>query len=205
MPEYGRNIQLMIQHIGEIEDDEERQAYAEKVVGLMSLMNPRNKQLEDHIDKLWKHFFHIGDYKVNVLPPSGEAVTLEENTLKPEILGYPHHRMRFRHYGFYIQRMIKSAMEMEDEDKRDGYFRIIGSYMKLAYKTWNREHYVSDDIIKEDLQALTEGKYTFDEDTALDILAAPVRRKPQRRNNSNNYRNNRNSGGRNNYRNNRNG
>jgi len=205
MPEYGRNIQLMIREVKKIEDKELRQAHAEEVVELMNRMNPRNKQMEDYIDKLWKHFFHIAEYEIEVDTPSGETPTLDTNLLKPDRVPYPHHKMRFRHYGFNIQRMIDSALLMEDGPVKDGYFRVIGSYMKLAYKTWNKEHYVSDEIIKEDLASLTGGKFRIDEDTALDVLANPtVKRRNKRPNGhqNNNYRNNnRRNGG---YRNNRN-
>ena len=35
IPEYGRNVQKLIQHVKTIEDDEKRQAFAEQVVSLM--------------------------------------------------------------------------------------------------------------------------------------------------------------------------
>lgn len=40
---------------------------------------------------------------------------------------------------------------------------VIASYMKLAYKTWNREHYVSDDVVKDDLEILSEGQLELHE------------------------------------------
>lgn len=199
MPEYGRNIQLMVEYVREIEDREERQAYAEKVVKLMQVMKPSNKALEDYVDKLWTHFFQIAEFEIDVDTPTGVTPTYENNKKIPEILGYPHEEMRFRHYGFYIQKMLKSAMAMEDEEKKAGYFRTIGSYMKLAYKTWNREHYVSDEIIKEDLMALTNGEVKLDEETSLDLLANPInkRRPSNTRRQNNNQKSGYNRGGRN--------
>jgi hypothetical protein len=47
----------------------------------------------------------------------------------------------------------------------------IGSYMKLAYKTWNREHYVSDEVIKNDLDILSNGRLSLDENSRIDGLA----------------------------------
>ena len=205
MPEYGRNIQLMVEYVRKIQDKEERQAYAESVVDLMMRMNPGNKHMEDYHEKLWRHFFHIAEYEIDVETPTGEVPTLETNFKKPDTIPYPHHDMRFRHYGYNIQRMVESALAMEDGPVKDGYFRVIGSYMKLAYKTWNKEHYVSDDIIKEDLTALTKGAFKFDPDITLDVLANPVRRRNKRvagPQPTNQYRDNRR--GRGNYRNNRN-
>lgn len=182
MPEYGRNIQLMVEFVRTIEDKEERQAYAEKVVQLMQMMNPSNKLLEDYIDKLWTHFFQIAEFDIDVVPPNGIVPTEETAMKKPDQIDYPHSQMKFRHYGHYIQKMLTKALAMEDEEKRDGYFRTIGSYMKLAYKTWNREHYVSDEIIKEDLVALSNGAVKLDVDVNLDLLAQPTRSNHKRNN-----------------------
>ena len=65
---------------------------------------------------------------------------------------------------------------MPDGPKKEGFVEVIGAYMKLAYKTWNREHYVSDDIVKEDLEILSDGKLALHEGhSSLDVLAAHVK------------------------------
>ena len=62
---------------------------------------------------------------------------------------------------------------MPDGPKKEGFVEVIASYMKLAYKTWNREHYVSDDIVKEDLEILSDGQLALHEGhDSLDKLAA---------------------------------
>jgi uncharacterized membrane protein YgcG len=43
--------------------------------------------------------------------------------------------------------------------------------MKLAYRTWNKEHYVSDEVIKSDLKGLSKGELTMDEDENIENLA----------------------------------
>lgn len=59
---------------------------------------------------------------------------------------------------------------MEDAGKKDAFAYVIASYMKLAYQTWNREHYVSDDVVIADLEALSEGHLSLHEDTALEQI-----------------------------------
>ena len=64
---------------------------------------------------------------------------------------------------------------MPEGPKREGFVEVIASYMKLAYKTWNKEHYVSDDIVKEDLEILSNGQLILHEGhDSLDKLAAGV-------------------------------
>lgn len=180
MPEYGRNIQLMVQHAKTIEDPEYRQAFCERLIDLMYQMNPQNKNVEDYRVKLWRHIFQIAEFDLDVQTPFAEQPTPETARKKPDIVGYPHSDTRFRHYGHNVQKMIERALSMEDGPVKDGFVNVIGSYMKLAYKTWLREHYVSDDLIKEDLSLLSGGKLSVEKTMSLDTLANPQRRRNKR-------------------------
>jgi len=80
--------------------------------------------------------------------------------------------------------MIEKALAMEDEEKKMGFAYVIGSYMKLAYKTWNREHYVSDNIIKQDLETLSKGQLILEEDTSFKTPTFTNNSRGRRSNNS---------------------
>ena len=66
---------------------------------------------------------------------------------------------------------------MEDGPIKKEFVDVIGSYMKLAYKTWNKEHFVSDDMIRQDLQSITKGELSIDEDKDLDGLVSSQAKK----------------------------
>lgn len=185
IPEYGRNVQKLIRHGKHIEDDAKRQAYMEEIVDLMLQMSPQSKNLEDFKDRLWKHVFRIGGYDLEVMPPNGVKPTPEDEQKKPEMVGYVNTGTRFRHYGHHVQTLIEKARSMEKGPIREGFVEVIGNYMKMAYKTWNREHYVSDDTIIQDLESLSEGELQLKEDASLDTLANANRRK--KKSSSNNY------------------
>ncbi len=171
MPEYGRHVQEMIQYAKSIPDLKMRQAYVEKIVDLMYIMNPQGKNVEDYRERLWKHAFQIAEYDLNgVVPPSGIIPTPDDKAKKPEKIDYPESEARFRHYGHYVQLLIKKAKEMEDGPIKQGLVASISSYMKLAYRTWNRDHYVSDEVIKADLVALSDGKLSMPSDQAIENL-----------------------------------
>ena len=121
---------------------------------------------------------------------------------------YPATATRFRHYGNNIQALIQKAIAMPEGPKREGFVEVIASYMKLAYKTWNKEHFVSDDVVKDDLEILSDGQLELHEGhNSLDTLAysASKRDKEMQRlqqqqrkgykQNGNKNRKNRNSGG----------
>jgi len=173
IPEYGRHVQLLVDHARTIEDDELRQRFAERIIRLMMQMVPQNKNIEGYKGKLWRHLFRIAENDLRVSLPEG--VEMPEDTsgrLFPDQVPYPESEAKYRHYGHNVQTMIKKAIAMEEGPKKEGYMAAIAAYMKLAYKTWNREHYVSDEIIKADLRALSKGQLVIPEDQSLDNLVS---------------------------------
>jgi hypothetical protein len=122
---------------------------------------------------LWSHAFSIGNYELDVTPPPGITIRHEDDKPEAITVEYPPTASRFRHYGNSIQALIKKAIEMPEGTKKEGFVEVIASYMKLAYKTWNKEHYVSDDVVKGDLEMLSDGQLQLHEGhSSLDTLAA---------------------------------
>lgn len=170
IPEYGRHVQKLIDYCKTLEKEDERQALAEIIVRLMMQMNPQSRNMEDYQDKLWKHFFRIAEYEIQVVPPNGDAPNRPEDDVRPDQLHYPESHPRFRHYGHLVQELIEKAVKMEDDDKKADFTRVIAAYMKLAYKTWNKDHYVSDDAIKEDLKTISDGRLELPENVQIENL-----------------------------------
>ncbi|MBL7814590.1 MAG: DUF4290 domain-containing protein [Saprospiraceae bacterium] len=209
MPEYGRNVQQLVRHAQKIEDPAFRQQFCEQIVDLIQQLYPQSKSVEDYREKLWKHLFQIAKYNLEARTPSGLIPRPEDAKKRPDRVPYPQSDTRFKHYGNNIQRLIRRAIEMESGPIKDGFVQTIGSYMKLAYKTWNREHYVNDDIIKTDLDILSNGKLSLEENSRIDGLSNAQRNRNRdardnrngsntssrdnRSSNNNNSRDNRNS------------
>ena len=177
IPEYGRHVQNMVRHARTIENPDERQAFVEKVVKLIMQMHPQNKNLDDYRDKMWKHVFRIAEYDLDVMPPNGEMPTSDDGKKRPHRVEYPVKGTKYKHYGHNVLTLIAKAKAMEDGPKKDGFVQVIGSYMKLAYKTWNKEHYVSDDIILRDLHNLSGGELSLNDNASLDNLTRPQAKK----------------------------
>ena len=203
--EYGRHVQKLIKHAKTIEDKEERQAFVEAIIDLMHQMNPQNKNVVEYRLRLWKHLFRIADYDIDVTAPE-EVDTSSSETERSQVrMHYPQSEFRFRHYGNTIQLMIVKAIEMEDEDMKKAFTEVIASYMKLAYRTWNREHYVNDEIIKGDLVKISKGALKLDENYVIGNVAPSKRpqvRATNPRHSKGRKTNNRNSNSNNNNRNN---
>jgi hypothetical protein len=171
MPEYGRHVQLMVEYAKTIEDVNRRQAFVEKIVELMYIMNPQSRGIEDYKERLWKHVFRIGSYELDgVVPIVGPLPTIENDRNAPEKVPYSSAQVRFRHYGQHIQSLIARAIDMEDGPVKDGLIASIAAYMKLAYKTWNKDFNVTDETIKSDLQALSGGKLAMAPELSIEDL-----------------------------------
>ncbi len=159
MPEYGRNIQKMVDYIISIEDKEKRQKNAEAIIELMGILNPHLKNVEDFRHKLWDHIFRISDFKIDIESPY-PIPSREQLLKKPEPLPYPQRSKKNRHIGKNLSLIIDKALQNEDEQKQKGYINTIAYYMKLAYANWHKEQ-VQDDMIKEELLLLSEGKLEY--------------------------------------------
>ena len=192
IPEYGRHVQSLIRHCRTIRDLDKRQEFAEEVVNLMHRMNPQNKNVQEYRNRLWKHFFRIAEYQINVTAPEGVVIEPEEEQKRPGKVDYPVHDSRFRHYGHNVKALIEKAIGMEDGPIKDGFVETIAGFMKMAYKNWNKEHYVSDEIVLEDLKAMSKGQLKLSEDASLDTLAKAVRTIKRRGQSNHNNKNNRN-------------
>jgi len=190
MPEYGRNVQKMIEYLVTVDDREKRLRQAEVIIELMGTLNPHLKTIEDYKHKLWDHLFQMTDFNLDVDSPY-PCPTAEMIYKKPEVLPYPQESIKHRHLGKNIQALLDKAM-VENEETRHGLTQAIGYYMKLAYANWHKEP-VHDDMIKNELAEITGGLLKYE------TGGYRVHYDNNRNNNNNNFkqRNNNNNNGRN--------
>lgn len=191
MPEYGRNVQRMVEYLLTIEDRATRLRNAEAVIELMGTLNPHLKVIEDYKHKLWDHLYQMTDFQLDVDSPYPRP-TREEVFQKPEVLPYPKTKINNRHLGHNLQNLLKLAMDETDPEKKQGLTQAVGYYMKLAYTNWHREP-VHDDMIKNELAILSNG--TLQYETGGYRVHFDNRSNFKNRNNNNRNNNNRNNSG----------
>ena len=188
IPEYGRNIQKMVEHAISVEDREERNKVAQSIINVMGQLNPHLRDITDFKHKLWDHIFIISDFKLDVDSPY-PIPDKETIFKKPEPLGYPQSRIRFKHYGKNTEEIIAKAIDMEDGDEKNELIKLIANLMKKSYLMWNRDS-VDDSLILSDLETLSKGKLKVSEGFVLtqtnEILAQNKKKKTSTSNKSNN-------------------
>lgn len=173
LPEYGRNVQIMINHAKTLTDKEERNKAAETIISVMAGMHPPMKDNRDFKHKLWDHLHIISNFELDVDAPFDppEKELLE---VKPSRLSYPTERIKFQHYGKVAELMLKKAQEMEDGEQKDLFVKHIANHMKLSYITWNKDN-VPDIVIFKAITDLTEGAVQVKEGTVLYEYKEPVK------------------------------
>jgi len=195
IPEYGRNIQMMIEYIVNLPDREKRSRMAHSLVNIMAQLHPEMREVGDVKRKLWDHLYIMSDFKLDVDSPF-PAPSPQTLLDKPQQLSYPYKDIKFRHYGKNLELLIEKAILMEDGPAKNAFIKVIANHMKKSYLTWNRDS-VSDEVIGQHLNFLSEGKLTLSEDirlnNTLDILARAKKKKfiekTKESNNSRSHRN----------------
>ena len=173
IPEYGRNIQKMIDYAISTDDKEERNKIARAIINVMGQLNPHLRDVTDFKHKLWDHLFIISDFKLDVDSPYPKP-TRDTFISKPELLKYPSNDIRYKHYGKTIERIIEKAKELEEGEMKNALIETIANHLKKSYLNWNRDS-VNDEVILQHLKELSKGELKLRDSVRLsntsDILA----------------------------------
>jgi hypothetical protein len=165
IPEYGRNIQNMINYCVAIEDRAERNICAKAIIQVMGQLNPHLRDIADINHKLWDHLFIISKFKLDVDSPYPKP-NAETFITKPKMLRYPSGKIRYKHYGKTIEEIIKKAKEMPEGPERNELTRQIANHLKKSYLNWNKDS-ITDDVVFKNLKELSDGELKMDENTVL--------------------------------------
>jgi hypothetical protein len=199
IPEYGRHIQKLIEHASSVEDDEERNKLAKAIVDVMGQLNPHLRDITDFKHKLWDHLFIISDFKLDADSPYDKP---DQQTfrVKPQPISYPSSKMRYRHYGRTLEKVIEEVASLEDGPKKEYLTLSVANFMKVLYVNWNKDS-VTDEVIFAQLNELSKGKLTLPEGTQLVQPPEPTHKPSSRKGSSRRGRSRGSNGGRNHRRN----
>jgi hypothetical protein len=166
LPEYGRHIQKMVDHVMAEPDRVQRNRQARALIDVMGNLNPHLRDIHDFKHKLWDHLALMAEFKLDIDYPY-EVPVPEAFQEKPRIVPYPQSAIRYKHYGKILQRMIETACTFEEGEEQRALISVIANHMKKSYLTWNREA-VDDQVIVNDLAVLSKGKIKLDSSYKLE-------------------------------------
>lgn len=162
MPEYGREIQKMVDYAVTLTDRAERQSCAEAIVRMMGTKVPHLHENSDFERTLWDHLY-LMSHKVLDIEWPFDVSEAEKILSKPEPMTLPGKtdRVHLRHYGHLVEAMFAKLKEMPEGEERDELVRVTANQMKRDLTTWGHGS-MDDERVAADLERFTEGRIRLD-------------------------------------------
>ena len=155
LPEYGREIQLMVDYAIGLPTKAERQRCAETIITTMTRMSPYAKDSADFKQKLWDHLAIMSNFKLDIDYPF-DVSQAHQMQAKPAPMKYPMSRIRVRHYGKLVMEACDKLKTMEPGRERDELVRLVANQMKRDLTQWS--HGSNDnEKVASDLAQFTDG------------------------------------------------
>ena len=178
LPEYGRHIHEMIDSLLLIEDRHERNRQARAVIAVMGNLFPLLRDTADYTHKLWDHLFIMSDFQLDVDSPY-PLPSREDLTIRPRPLKYNQGPIRHKHYGKYLERMVRKVAEEREQASAPEAVDCLARYMRTKSYEYNQEHPSNETLIK-DLRAMSDGLIEVDEES-LNNLRNDYKQNPMAR------------------------
>ena len=154
IPEYGRNVQKMVDYLKTIEDREKRNEQARAIIKVMEILNPAVHLQDNFEQKLWDHLHIISGFDLDVDSPY-PAPSPECLNDRPQPVLINKKPVKATHYGRNIESFIDLIAEKEDGDEKTAMIRSLAIYMRQQYLIWNKDT-VSDETIFQDIEKLSD-------------------------------------------------
>lgn len=170
LPEYGRNVQKMIEYVRSIPDRDKRNEQARAVVKVMEILNPQVHLQEDYEHKLWDHLHIISDFNLDIDSPYPVPVEAELLT-PPAVVPIKKKPIKATHYGRNIESIIDLVADTEDSETKTAMIRSLAIYMRQQYLIWNKES-VADETIFQDIEKLSDYRIKVPEGIQLTRISS---------------------------------
>ena len=160
MPEYGREIQKMVDFACTLPTKEERLKCAEAIIHLMETKNPQLRDNADYEQALWDHLYLMSHRELEIDWPfdvsEADKILSKPNPMKP-----PKEQLKLRHYGKLVSELFEKLKTMPDGDERDALIYYTANQMKRDLATWGHGS-MDDEKVANDLAYFTDGVIQLD-------------------------------------------
>ena len=160
LPEYGREIQKMIDYAVTLPDREERLRCAITIVKLMETKVPQIRENTNYEQTLWDHLYLMSHEQLDIDWPY-DVSEAENIHSKPQPMSLPQAEIPLRHYGRLVAEMIEKLKEMPEGRERDELAQLTANQMKRDLVLWGHG-LMDDERVASDLARLTDGIIQLD-------------------------------------------
>lgn len=174
LPEYGREVQQMVDYCVSLKSRAERQRCANTIIAVMERMMPHTYENKDYRQKLWDHLALMSGFQLDIDYPC-DITEAQKMLQKPAPMRYPMKRIPVRHYGNMMFEVFELLKNLPNGAERTELTRLAANQMKRDLVLWG--HRSSDDEkVASDLADYTDGKIQLDLETfKFDRTETPTR------------------------------
>lgn len=160
LPEYGRNLQQLIEYCKSIPDRQKRTRYAYGIIDIMANLCPDTVAASDDSRQiLWDHLAIISNHELDIDYPC-PVLSKEKLDDRPEPLANPQQpHILWRMYGKVVEDMILQATQLTDSEQRIRLFERCANHMKLHFHKTHPNADEDDNKIIQDLIEYTHGQF----------------------------------------------
>jgi len=160
MPEYGREIQKMVDVAVALPDRSERLRCAKTIVKLMETKVPQIRENADYKQTLWDHLYLMSHEQLDIdwLYDVSQA---EKIHAKPQPMTLPQNNIPLRHYGQLVRELWDRLKTMPEGPERDELARLTANQMKRDLIQWGHGS-IDDEKVADDLARYTDGAIQLD-------------------------------------------
>lgn len=163
MPEYGREIQKMVDHAISLPTKEERQRCAATIIQQMETKVPQLTDSTDYEQTLWDHLYLMSHKQLDIDWPF-DVSEAEKLLSKPQPMKLPKDNVKLRHYGKLVEELFEKLKNMPEGEERDALVFYTANQMKRDLATWGHGS-MEDERVVNDLARFTDGIIQLDLNT----------------------------------------
>jgi hypothetical protein len=160
MPEYGREIQKMVEYACELPTKEERLKCAKTIIRQMETKNPLLRENADYEQTLWDHLYLISHRELDIDWPF-DVSEADKILSKPNPMKLPNGNIKLRHYGHLVEELFEQLKTMPEGEERDALVSKTANQMKRDLAAWGHGS-MDDERVASDLARFTDGVIQLD-------------------------------------------
>ncbi len=160
MPEYGREIQKMVEYACELPTKEERLKCAKTIICQMETKNPLLRENADYEQTLWDHLYLMSHRELDIDWPF-DVSEADKILSKPNPMKLPNGNIKLRHYGHLVEELFEQLKTMPEGEERDALVSKTANQMKRDLATWGHGS-MDDERVASDLARFTDGVIQLD-------------------------------------------
>ena len=160
LPEYGREIQKMVEYACELPTKEERLKCAMTIIRQMENKNPQLMENADYEQTLWNHLYLMSHRELDIDWPY-DVSEADKILSKPDPMPLPDGHIKLRHYGHLVEELLELLKTMPEGEEYDALVSKTANQMKRDLVLWGHGS-AEDERVADDLARYTNGKIQLD-------------------------------------------